>query len=181
PKPESMIVRYDGVLGFGVTPKDLILGTIGQMGTAGGQGYVIEYAGAPVEAMSMEGRMTVCNMTIEGGGRAGMVAPDDTTFAWVEGRAGAPADFDTAVTAWRDLHTDAGAQFDKEIVVNATGLSPQVTWGTTPGMVVQVTGSVPAPEDFDSPADREAAERALRYMDLEPRTRIEDIRLDRVF
>jgi len=131
----------------------------------------------------MEGRMTVCNMTIEGGGRAGMVAADDTTFAWVEGRPGAPqgTDLDRAVDRWRALRTDDGAAFDREIVVDAAALSPQVTWGTNPGMVVPVTGRVPAPEEFEGPADRDAAERALRYMALEPGTPIEDIRLDRIF
>src|SRR5919198_705623 len=127
PKPKAMRVRYTGELGFGVTAKDLILGTIGQEGVDGAVGHVVEYAGLPIEALSMEGRMTVCNMTIEGGGRAGMVAPDDTTFAWVEGRPGAPrgADFERALDEWRVLRTDDGARFDKEIVVDAAALSPQ--------------------------------------------------------
>jgi 3-isopropylmalate/(R)-2-methylmalate dehydratase large subunit len=181
PKPKSMRVLYEGDLGFGVTAKDLILGTIGQMGVDGAVGHVVEYAGPAIEALSMEGRMTVCNMTIEGGGRAGMVAPDDTTFQWVEGRPGAPADFDAAVEQWRALRTDEDARFDREIVVDAAALSPQVTWGTTPGMVVPVTGRVPAPEDFEAPADREATVRALRYMELEPGTPVRDIALDRVF
>src|SRR4051794_36627626 len=171
PKPKSMLVRYDGELGFGVTPKDLILGTIGQMGVGGGQGYAIEFAGAPVEAMSMEGRMTMCNMTIEGGGRAGMVAPDDTTFEWVIGRAAAPTQ---VPDQWRELHSDVGAEFDKVVEVDANALAPQVTWGTTPGMVVPVTGEVPD-------AGTETEERALRYMDLEPGISMEEIRLDRVF
>jgi 3-isopropylmalate/(R)-2-methylmalate dehydratase large subunit len=171
PKPKSMLVRYDGELGFGVTPKDLILGTIGQMGTAGGQGYVIEYAGGPIESISMEGRMTICNMTIEGGGRAGMIAPDDTTFKWVLGRPAAPTEIPTS---WHGLHTDEGAEFDKVVEVNASALAPQVTWGTTPGMVVSVTGAVPEPRT-------ETDERALRYMDLAPGIGIEEIRLDRVF
>jgi 3-isopropylmalate/(R)-2-methylmalate dehydratase large subunit len=170
-KPKSMLVRYDGELGFGVTPKDLILGTIGQMGTAGGQGYVIEYAGPPIEAMGMEGRLTICNMTIEGGGRAGMVAPDETTFEWVIGREAAPP---SVPDYWRELHTDDGAEFDKVVEVDASALAPQVTWGTTPGMVVSVTGEVPQPQT-------ETDERALKYMDLEPGTGMEDIRLDRVF
>src|SRR3954470_2343111 len=141
PKPRSMRIRYTGELGRGVTAKDLILGTIGQMGVSGAAGHVVEFAGAPIEALSMEGRMTVCNMTIEGGGRAGMVAPDDTTFAWVEGRDAAPAgaDFERAVEAWRGLSTEEGAAFDRELVVRADELSPQVTWGTTPEMVVGVT------------------------------------------
>ena len=181
PRPKSMRVRYEGELGFGVSPKDLILGTIGQLTVSGAVGHVVEYAGPAIEALSMEGRMTVCNMTIEWGGRAGMVAPDDKAFEWLEGRPGAPADFDRAVEEWRALPSDPDARFDREAVVDAAGLSPQVTWGTTPGMVVPVTARVPEPGDFDSPADREAAERALRYMALEPGTAIQDIPLDRVF
>jgi 3-isopropylmalate/(R)-2-methylmalate dehydratase large subunit len=173
-RPKSMRVRYEGQPGRGVTAKDLILGTIGQMGVDGAVGHVVEYAGPAIEALSMEGRMTICNMTIEGGGRAGMVAPDDTTFAWVEGRPGAPEDLDAAVEAWRALPTDDGAAFDREIVVDAGALSPMVTWGTTPGMVVPVTERVPDPR---SPQD----ERALEYMALEPGTPMADIPLDRVF
>jgi 3-isopropylmalate/(R)-2-methylmalate dehydratase large subunit len=182
-KPKSMIVRYEGELGFGVTAKDLILGTIGQMGVEGGVGHAIEFAGPAIEGLSMEGRMTICNMTIEGGGRAGMIAPDETTFEWVRGREAAPqgADFDAAVERWREFTTDEGASFDTEITVDAGALSPQVTWGTNPEMVVPVTEKVPAPEDFDSPADRESAERALVYMGLKAGTPIEDIALDRVF
>jgi 3-isopropylmalate/(R)-2-methylmalate dehydratase large subunit len=171
PKPRSMRIRYEGELGFGVTAKDLILGTIGQIGTEGGVGHVIEYAGPAIERLSMEGRMTVCNMTIEAGGRAGMIAPDDTTFEWVIGREAAPA---AVPEEWRDLHTDDGATFDREVAVDAAALSPQVTWGTTPGQVVPVTASVPD-------ASTETEERALRYMDLEPGTPIQAIRLDRVF
>ncbi len=170
-KPKAMRVRYEGELGFGVTAKDLILGTIGQMGVDGGIGHVIEYAGSAVEGLSMEGRMTVCNMTIEGGGRAGMVAPDDTTFEWLAGRPAAPAE---VLAEWRDLHTDDGATFDKEVVVDAAALSPQVTWGTTPGMVAPVTAEVPEPAT-------EGEERALTYMDLSPGTPIAEIALDRVF
>jgi 3-isopropylmalate/(R)-2-methylmalate dehydratase large subunit len=173
-KPKSMRVHYEGALGRGVTAKDLILGTIGQIGVDGAVGHVVEYAGPAVEALSMEGRMTVCNMTIEGGGRAGMVAPDDTTFAWMEGRPAAPPGLDAAVEGWRELRTDEGAEFDREVVVDAGALSPMVTWGTNPGMVVPVTAQVPDPH---SPQD----ERALEYMDLRPGTPIEDIRLDRVF
>src|SRR6195256_4573259 len=173
-RPRSMRIRYEGELGFGVTAKDLILGTIGQMGVEGAVGHVVEYAGPAIEALSMEGRMTVCNMTIEGGGRAGMVAPDDTTFAWVEGRQGAPEDFEAAVEGWRDLRTDEGAEFDREVEVDAGALSPMVTWGTTPGMVVQVTDAVPEPRS-------EGEERALRYMGLEPGTPMQDIPVERVF
>jgi 3-isopropylmalate/(R)-2-methylmalate dehydratase large subunit len=193
-KPKSMLIRYEGALGFGVTAKDLILGTIGQMGVGGATGHVVEYAGPAIAALSMEGRMTVCNMTIEGGGRAGMVAPDDTTFAWFEqagaaaagwpeGRPGAPLgpELDAAIERWRELRSEEGGFYDRELVVDASALSPQVTWGTTPGMVLPVDATVPAPEDFDSPADREATERALTYMDLQPGTPIEEIRLDRVF
>jgi 3-isopropylmalate/(R)-2-methylmalate dehydratase large subunit len=173
-KPRSMRIRYLGDRGFGVTAKDLILGTIGQMGTNGAAGHVVEYAGPAIEALSMEGRMTICNMTIEGGGRAGMVAPDDTTFEWIEGRPGAPEDFDAAVQAWRELRTDDDAGFDREITVDASALSPLVTWGTTPAMVVPVTDSVPEPHS-------EGDERALKYMGLEAGTPMREIRLDRVF
>jgi 3-isopropylmalate/(R)-2-methylmalate dehydratase large subunit len=173
-KPRSMRIRYEGDLGFGVTAKDLILGTIGQMGVEGAVGHVVEYAGPAIEALSMEGRMTVCNMTIEGGGRAGMVAPDDTTVAWMEGRPAAPENLDEAAAAWRDLHTEDGAEFDREIEVDAAALSPMVTWGTTPGMVVPVTEAVPEPIS-------EGDERALKYMDLEPGTPMRDIAVERVF
>jgi len=172
-RPKSMRIRYDGELGFGVTAKDLILGTIGQIGTNGAAGHVVEYAGEVIERLSMEGRMTICNMTIEGGGRAGMVAPDETTFAWFEERRrpGAP---EAIPEEWRELRTDPDATFDKEITVDASALSPQVTWGTTPAMVTQVTGVVPDPRSDND-------ERALKYMALEAGTPIQEIRLDRVF
>jgi 3-isopropylmalate/(R)-2-methylmalate dehydratase large subunit len=170
-KPRSMRILYRGSLGFGVTAKDLILATIGQMSVDGAAGHVVEYAGEAIESLSMEGRMTVCNMTIEGGGRAGMIAPDETTFEWVIGRPGAP---ESVPDGWRELQTDEGAAFDKEIEVDASAISPMVTWGTTPGMVVPVTGQVPAPR-----SDQD--ERALEYMALEPGTPIEEIKLDRVF
>jgi 3-isopropylmalate/(R)-2-methylmalate dehydratase large subunit len=184
-KPRSMRIRYEGELGFGVTAKDLILGTLGQLGVGGMTGHVVEYAGGAIEALSMEGRMTVCNMTIEGGGRGGMIAPDKTTFDWFRKtrRPGAPrgAELDAAIEAWRGLGTDDGASFDSEVVIDASAISPQVTWGTNPGMVRAVTGRVPDPEEFDSPAAREATERALHYMALEPGTPIEQIAVDRVF
>jgi len=182
-KPRSMRIRYEGDLGFGITAKDLILDTIGEMGVAGAVGHVVEYAGPAIEALSMEGRMTVCNMTIEGGGRAGMIAPDETAFEWVEGRPGAPkgAELEQAVDRWRELRTDDGAAFDRELVIDAAAISPQVTWGTTPGMVAPVTASVPGPDDFEDAAGRELLERALRYMDLQPGTPIQEISLDRVF
>jgi 3-isopropylmalate/(R)-2-methylmalate dehydratase large subunit len=170
-KPRSMRINYTGELGPGVTAKDLILGTIGQMSVSGAVGHVVEFAGPPIAALSMEGRMTVCNMTIEGGGRAGMVAPDDTTFAWMEGRPGAPAEIPDE---WRALRTDPGAAFDREIEVDASALSPQITWGTAPDMVAPVSGAVPEPAD-------DGEERALEYMDLAPGTAFTDIRLDRVF
>jgi 3-isopropylmalate/(R)-2-methylmalate dehydratase large subunit len=184
-KPRSMRIRYEGQLGFGVTAKDLILGTLGQLGVGGLTGHAVEYAGPAIEALSMEGRMTVCNMTIEGGGRAGMIAPDETTYAWFrdQERPGAPkgAALDAAIERWRELATDDGAVFDTDIVIDASAISPQVTWGTNPGMVRAVTERVPAPEDFDSPADREATERALAYMALEAGTPIDEIAIDRVF
>jgi 3-isopropylmalate/(R)-2-methylmalate dehydratase large subunit len=170
-KPKSMRILYEGELGFGVTAKDLILATIGQMGVAGAVGHVVEYAGPAIAGLSMEGRMTICNMTIEGGGRAGMIAPDDTTFEWVLSKPGGP---NTVPDAWRALRTDPGASFDREMTVDATALSPMVTWGTTPGMVVPVTEAVPTPSS-------EQDERALDYMGLEAGTPIEEIRLDRVF
>ena len=171
-KPKSMLIRYEGELGYGVTAKDLILATIGQIGVAGGVGHVIEYAGPAIEGLSMEGRMTVCNMTIEAGGRAGMIAPDETTFEWVEGREAAPNPL--PLDEWRALRTDEGASYDTEVVVDASEVSPQVTWGTTPGMVVGVTSAVPEPAG-------EGDERALEYMALEPGTPMSEIRLDRVF
>ncbi len=184
-KPRSMRIRYEGDLGFGVTAKDLILATLGRLGVGGLTGHVVEYSGSAIEALSMEGRMTVCNMTIEGGGRAGMIAPDETTFAWFadQERPGAPsgAALQAAIESWRALGTDDGAEFDTEVVIDAAAISPQVTWGTNPGMVRSVTDSVPSPSDFDSPADREATERALHYMALEPGTPIERIEIDRVF
>ena len=173
-KPKSMRILYEGEPGFGVTAKDLILGTIGQMGTNGAAGHVVEYAGPAIEALTMEGRMTICNMTIEGGGRAGMIAPDDTTFEWIDGRPGAPEDLDAAIEQWRELRTDDGASFDREITVDAGALSPLVTWGTTPAMVVPVTESVPEPRS-------DGDHRALRYMGLEAGTPMQEIRLDRVF
>jgi 3-isopropylmalate/(R)-2-methylmalate dehydratase large subunit len=170
-KPKSMRINYVGELGFGVTPKDLILYTIGQMGVAGATGYAVEYAGPVIEQMSMEGRMTICNMTIEGGGRAGMIAPDQTTFDYVIGRPAAPT---TVPDDWRDLRTEDGAGFDRELTIDCADISPMVTWGTTPGMVVGVADAVPVPAG-------EQDERALEYMGLEGGTPIEGIKLDRVF
>jgi 3-isopropylmalate/(R)-2-methylmalate dehydratase large subunit len=180
-RPKTMRISYGGELGSGVTPKDLILATIGRLGTGGMVGHAVEYAGPAIEALSMPGRMTVCNMTIEAGGRAGMIAPDETTFEWVHGRPAAPEDFDAAVERWRELPTEAGASFDQEVEIDAGEISPMVTWGTTPGMVVGVADEVPDPAAMDSPADREAAERALAYMDLKPGTPMTEVTPERVF
>jgi 3-isopropylmalate/(R)-2-methylmalate dehydratase large subunit len=174
-KPMTMEVRFTGELQQGVTAKDMILATIGKMGTAGGTGYVIEYTGEPIKKLDMAGRMTVCNMTIEAGARAGLIAPDDTTFEWMRGRKFVPEgeDFEKAVDEWRELASDEGAIYDK--------LEPHVSWGTNPAQVVGISARVPSPEDFDDPADRSSAERALEYMDLRGGTAIEDINIDRVF
>jgi 3-isopropylmalate/(R)-2-methylmalate dehydratase large subunit len=176
-----MRIDYSGALGDGVTPKDLILATIGRLGTGGMVGHAVEYAGPAIEELSMPGRMTICNMTIEGGGRAGMIAPDDTTFEWVEGRPGAPGDFDAALDRWRALPTEAGARFDTDVEIDAADISPMVTWGTSPGMVVEVTDRVPDPASIEGPVDPETAQRALAYMALEPGTPVTEIPLDRVF
>jgi 3-isopropylmalate/(R)-2-methylmalate dehydratase large subunit len=183
PKPKSMRICFNGDRPPGVTAKDMILGAIGKIGVAGGQGHVIEYAGEAIRALTMENRLTVCNMSIEAGARAGMVAPDDTTFAYMEGRPGAPqgVDWERALDGWRALRSDEDATFDREVEVDVTALVPQVTWGTNPGMVVPVTGTVPDPAEFDDPDDRAVVERALDYMALEPGTPIQDIQIDRVF
>ncbi len=182
-KPKTMEIRVNGALPFGVSAKDVILGIIGQIGINGGVGYVIEYTGEAIRSLSMDGRMTVCNMSIEAGARAGMIAPDGTTFEYVKGRPFAPQgqEFDAAVARWRQLPSEEGAAFDKTVVVDAADLEPFVTWGTNPGMVAKVTGRVPDPDSFDQPAEREAAERALQYMDLEPNMPIQDIKIDRIF
>ncbi|HVC07088.1 MAG TPA: 3-isopropylmalate dehydratase large subunit [Solirubrobacterales bacterium] len=180
-QPQTMRISYSGQLGAGVSPKDLILATIGRLGTGGMTGYAVEYAGPAIRSLSMPGRMTVCNMTIEGGGRAGMVAPDETTFEWVADRPAAPGDFDSAVERWRTLASDPGARFDAELEIDAASLSPMVTWGTNPGMVVEVTDAVPDPAALESPADRESAQRALAYMALHPGTPMTEVALDRVF
>jgi len=182
-KPKTMLIDVQGALPEGVTSKDLILGIIGQIGTDGATGHVIEYAGEAVRALSMEGRMTVCNMSIEAGARAGMVAPDETTFAYIKGRRFAPKgdDWEKALVCWRTLPSDPGARFDKVVKIDAAGLAPFVTWGTNPGMVVPVTERVPELNGFRSDADRRAAERMFEYMALEPGTRVQDISVDRVF
>ncbi len=182
-RPKTMAVEVDGALPPGVTAKDLVLAIITQIGTGGGQGYVIEYRGEAVRALSMEGRMTVCNMSIEAGARAGLIAPDDTTFAYLEGRPHAPhgADWDAAVAYWRTLRTDDDASFDKVVHVDATALTPWVTWGTNPGQGAPLGASVPDPASFADPAARAAAESALSYMGLTAGTPLRDIAVDTVF
>jgi len=179
-KPKVMAVEIDGELPFGVTAKDLILGVIAEIGVEGGGGHVIEYRGETVQGLSMEGRMTVCNMSIEGGARAGLIAPDETTLTYLKGRPHAPQgeDWDAALEEWRGLQTDPGARFDKVVALDASTLAPTVTWGTTPAMSVPVTGRVPTPEETHDP---EQTRRALRYMGLEGGEAITDIRVDRVF
>src|SRR5437660_9035824 len=176
-KPKPMQVRVEGDLPLGVTAKDIVLNIIGRIGIGGGIGHVVEYTGSAIRNLSMEGRMTVCNMSIEGGARAGMIAPDDTTFAYLEGRAHAPkgAAWEQALDAWRDLHTDAQATYERTVEVDAARLVPHVTWGTNPGMVVPVTGRVPDPARLPSAGDRHSVEQALRYMDLQPLTQIQDV------
>ncbi len=182
-KPKNMEVRVEGQLPLGVTAKDMILGIIGRIGINGGVGHAIEYTGEAVRSLSMEGRMTVCNMSIEAGARAGMVAPDPVTFDYMKGRAQVPQGtaFDEAVEMWRQLPSDPGATYDKVVEIDAKELEPYVTWGTNPGMVAPVTSRVPDPASFAEAAERESAERALAYLGLEPNMRIEDIAIDRVF
>ena len=182
-KAKNMRVTVNGSLNEGVTAKDIILAIIGEIGTAGGTGYVIEYAGEAIEALSMEGRMTVCNMTIEGGARAGMIAPDEKTFEYFKGRPKAPkgADWDQAVAYWQTLKSDDGAHFDKEISLDAGALPPLVTWGTSPEDVLAITGQVPDPADIDDETRRAAVERKLEYMGLSAGENISDVKIDRVF
>jgi 3-isopropylmalate/(R)-2-methylmalate dehydratase large subunit len=181
--PGSMAVTVDGDLPPGVAAKDVILGVIARIGTGGGVGHVIEYRGSAIRSLSMEGRMTVCNMSIEAGARAGMVAPDDTTFAYVEGRPHAPkgAAWERALDHWRSLATDLDAVFDREVQLDAGELTPYVSWGTNPAQTVSIDGAVPDPATFDDPIRRESAERAVAYMALRPGTAIRDIRPDTVF
>ena len=180
---KTMAITVNGPLPEGVTAKDLILAVIARIGTGGGQGYVLEYRGEGVRGLSMEGRMTLCNMSIEAGARAGMVAPDETTFTYLQGRPHAPqgADWDTAVAYWQTLRTDDDATFDAEVVIEASELSPFVTWGTNPGQGVPLAGAVPSPEDAADEVERVAIERALEYMDLAPGTPIREIPVDTVF
>jgi len=182
-KPKSFRINVDGELPYGVTAKDIILDIIGRIGTAGATGYAVEYAGSTIRALSMEGRMTICNMSIEAGARAGMIAPDETTFAYLKGRRFVPQGeaFDLAVEQWRALVTDEGATFDRELNIDATKLAPSVTWGTSPGMVTTINGTVPTIDQAKDDADRKGFERAYEYMDLKPGMNVEDIKVDAVF
>jgi 3-isopropylmalate/(R)-2-methylmalate dehydratase large subunit len=181
--PRTMEVRVDGARGFGVTAKDLILGVIGAIGIDGATGHVIEYTGAAIRDLSMEGRMTVCNMSIEAGARAGLIAPDDTTIEYLRDRPAAPkgAAWDEAVAAWRELRSDDGAAYDRVVIFDAAEIAPQVTWGTNPAQVAPVTGSVPHPDQWENASDRAAVQRALDYMGLAPGVPLQEITIDRVF
>ncbi len=182
-RPGTMAVTVDGELPEGATAKDLILAVIGRIGTGGGIGSIIEYRGSAIRALSMEGRMTVCNMSIEAGAKAGMIAPDDTTFAYLEGRDHAPrgAAWERALDDWRSLATDAGAAFDKEVVLDAAAISPHVSWGTNPAQVAPLSGTIPDPDSFAEASERDAAHRALAYMDLTAGTPMRDVKVDTVF
>jgi len=182
-RPKTMAITVDGALPEGVTAKDLILAIIATIGTGGGQGYVLEYRGPAIRALSMAGRLTVCNMSIEAGARAGLVAPDDVTFSYLEGRAHSPrgSSWERALDHWRTLPTDADAAFDHEVVLDAAALTPYVTWGTNPGQALPLASAVPDPDSYADPAARAAAERALTYMDLKPGTELRDIAVDTVF
>ena len=182
-RPKTMEIRVDGTLGKGVTAKDVILAIIGKIGTAGATGYAVEYTGEVIRALSMEGRMTVCNMSIEAGARAGMIAPDEKTFAYLEKREFAPKgeDWDAALAYWKTLPTDENAQFDTLITLHADEIAPHVSWGTSPGMVSPITSKVPSPGDFENDSDRRATERALEYMGLEAGVSLLNVTLDKVF
>jgi 3-isopropylmalate/(R)-2-methylmalate dehydratase large subunit len=182
-KPKTFRITVDGELPFGVTAKDIILDIIGKIGTDGATGYVIEYAGSAIRALSMEGRMTICNMSIEAGARAGMIAPDETTFAYLKGRRFSPAGaaWDEAVAHWKTLPSDPGATFDRELHIDAASLAPAVTWGTSPGMTTTINGKVPSLAEAKTEADRKSFERAYEYMDLKPGTPMEQIKIDTVF
>ena len=180
---KTMEIRVDGTLGAGVTPKDVILAIIGKIGAAGGTGYVIEYTGSVFRDMSVEGRLTVSNMSIEGGARAGLIAPDDKTFAYLKGRPMAPkgADWDKAVAWWRSLATDPGATYDRTVIIDAADIVPSVTWGTSPEDVVPITGVVPDPDSFEDASTRDAARKSLDYMGLVPGQRMQDVAVENIF
>ena len=182
-KPKTMAITIDGTLQPGVTAKDVILAIIGKIGTGGGAGSIVEYRGEVIRNLSMEGRMTICNMSIEGGAKAGMIAPDETTFAYIKGRPFAPKgeDWDRAVEDWKQLVTDEGATYDSEIILDGNAITPHVSWGTNPGQVIGIDDVVPDPKRFETQLERDAAERALRYMNLDAGTRIRDINVNTVF
>ena len=182
-KPKTMQIDFLGELPFGVTAKDMILSTIGKIGTAGGTGYVIEYTGNAIRSLNMEGRMTICNMSIEAGARAGMIAPDDTTFEWMKGRKFVPSgeSYEDSIKKWREYQSDKDAIFDTKVEIDCSELEPYVSWGTNPGQVSKITDSIPYPETFEDPVDQESANRAIDYMGLKPGTNIEDIKIDRAF
>jgi 3-isopropylmalate/(R)-2-methylmalate dehydratase large subunit len=182
-KPKTLRITVDGQLGAGVSGKDVVLAIIANIGTAGGTGHVIEYAGSAIRALAMEGRLTVCNMSIEAGARAGMIAPDDTTFHYIAGREYAPkgAQWDAALAMWRALPTDDRATFDREVMLDGNAIEPTLTWGTTPEEALPVSAAIPDPASFSDPNKRAHAESALRYMDLKPGTKLTDIKIDRVF
>ncbi|MBK89732.1 MAG: 3-isopropylmalate dehydratase large subunit [Chloroflexi bacterium] len=182
-KPKTMKVEFTGSLSKGVTAKDMVLKLIGQIGTAGGTGYVMEYTGEPIRNLNMEGRMTICNMSIEGGARAGMIAPDQTTFDWMKGRNRVPKgnDWEKAIIEWEQLRSDKDAEFDSYVEVSCDDLEPFVSWGTNPSQVLPISAKIPSPEDFDISLDSQSCANALEYMGLKPGTKIEDIQLDRVF
>ncbi len=182
-KSKTMLIDINGKLGFGITSKDIILYIIGKIGTAGATGYVIEYSGDTIHNLSMEGRMTICNMSIEAGARAGMIAPDQKTFDYLKDREFSPknTNWEKAVLYWKTLPSDVGAKFDKTITIKAEDIKPQVTWGTSPGQVISIEDSVPDPEDFSDPVDRTSARQALEYMDLKAGTKISDVKIDKVF
>jgi len=180
-RPKTMAINVEGTLKPGVSSKDIILAIIAKIGTGGGQGYVIEYRGSAIRALSMESRMTICNMSIEAGARAGVIAPDETTFEYIKGKPHAPKDWDAALAYWKSLHTDSDAQFDVEVNLNADELAPFVTWGTNPGQGLPLSANVPNPAEISDPAERNAAERALTYMDLTAGTPLKAIKIDTVF
>jgi 3-isopropylmalate/(R)-2-methylmalate dehydratase large subunit len=180
-RPKTMAINVDGTLKPGVSSKDIILAIIAKIGTGGGQGYVIEYRGSAIRALSMESRMTICNMSIEAGARAGVIAPDETTFEYIKGKPHAPKDWDAALAYWKSLHTDSDAKFDVEVNLNADELAPFVTWGTNPGQGLPLSANVPNPAEISDPAERNAAERALTYMDLTAGTPLKAIKIDTVF
>ena len=180
-RPKTMAINVEGTLKAGVTAKDIILAIIAKIGTGGGQGYIVEYRGSAIRALSMEGRMTICNMSIEAGARAGLIAPDQTTFDYIKGKPHAPEDWDAALAYWQTLYTDADAKFDVQVDLNADELEPYVTWGTNPGQGLPLNSAVPNPADFANSEERSAAERALQYMGLEAGTPLKKIAIDTVF